>query len=132
MVALCVLSLSTYAFQDKTETASVIEEQRLSCEARDTLQRIRKGGPFLYAKDGRVFRNREKRLPEQARRYYTEYTVPTPGSADRGARRIIAGRGAMKNPALSGEYWYTEDHYQTFYRIQVCTNESCAAIACRP
>lgn len=129
---LCVLSLSAHALQSAAESTQVLEEQHLSCEARDTLQRIRAGGPFPYSKDGRVFRNREKRLPVRPYRYYTEYTVTTPGRADRGARRIVAGRGTMKNPALSGEYWYTVDHYQTFQRIRVCnSHESCAAIACR-
>jgi ribonuclease T1 len=56
-----------------------------------------------------VFSNREKLLPLQRRGYYREYTVRTPGARDRGARRIVAGRG--------GEYYYTEDHYRSFRRI---------------
>jgi ribonuclease T1 len=36
--------------------------------------------------------------------------VKTPGARDRGARRIVAGRG--------GEYYYTHDHYRTFRRIR--------------
>ncbi|MFZ5538618.1 MAG: ribonuclease domain-containing protein [Pseudomonadota bacterium] len=87
-------------------------------EARETLALIKRGGPFPYRKDGTVFHNREKRLPAQPRGYYTEYTVRTPGSRDRGPRRIIAGRGATGNPATSGEYWYTDDHYETFRRIR--------------
>ena len=44
-----------------------------------------------------MFGNREGRLPRKPYGYYREYTVPTPGSHDRGARRIIAGksRGAL-------------------------------------
>jgi ribonuclease T1 len=65
-----------------------------------------------------VFGNREKRLPAQPRGYYTEYTVKTPYSRDRGARRIVAGRGAGRDPATSGEYYYTDDHYNSFWRIR--------------
>ena len=83
-------------------------------EARDTLARIRAGGPFPYRKDGTVFGNRERLLPRQPRDYYTEYTVPTPGERDRGARRIVAGG----DPRTSGEYWYTDDHYRSFRRIR--------------
>jgi ribonuclease T1 len=87
-------------------------------EAADTLALIKSGGPFPFHKDGIVFMNRERRLPEKARGYYTEYTVRTPGRADRGARRIIAGRGDTGSPATSGEYYYSDDHYETFRRIR--------------
>lgn len=88
-------------------------------EAAQTLRLIRSGGPFPYPhKDGSVFGNFEKRLPAQARGYYREYTVPTPGSRDRGARRIIAGEGKTGNVATSGEYYYTTDHYRSFSRIR--------------
>ena len=79
-------------------------------EARATLALIRKGGPFHYAKDGRVFGNREGMLPPQKRGYYREYTVKTPGVRTRGARRIVAG--------APGEYYYTDDHYNSFRRIR--------------
>jgi guanyl-specific ribonuclease Sa len=81
-------------------------------EARETLRLIDAGGPFPYRRDGVVFQNRERRLPEQARGYYREYTVPTPGSKDRGARRIIAG----DKPATV--FYYTGDHYRTFSKIK--------------
>ncbi|MBI2306773.1 MAG: ribonuclease [Rhodocyclales bacterium] len=84
-------------------------------EARQTLQLIKQGGPFPYPrKDGSTFGNFEKRLPLQPRGYYREYTVPTPGSRDRGARRIVAGG----KPETSGEYYYTADHYRSFHRIR--------------
>ncbi|WP_171166003.1 ribonuclease domain-containing protein [Usitatibacter palustris] len=83
---------------------------QLPAEARDVLQRIRKGGPYDYAKDGAVFGNREARLPAQKRGYYHEYTVKTPGERTRGARRIVMGKG--------GEAYYTADHYNTFRRIR--------------
>jgi len=88
-------------------------------EAVNTLQRIRQGGPFPYPrKDGSIFGNFERRLPAQSRGYYREYTVPTPGARDRGARRIIAGEGRGGDVASSGEYYYTEDHYRNFRRIR--------------
>ncbi|HYE40019.1 MAG TPA: ribonuclease domain-containing protein, partial [Ramlibacter sp.] len=70
-----------------------VDPADLPPEARETLQRIAAGGPHPYAQDGRVFNNRERLLPRQPRGYYREYTVRTPGSPDRGARRIVAGRG---------------------------------------
>jgi ribonuclease T1 len=78
-------------------------------QARATLSLIRAGGPFPYPRDGAVFGNREGQLPKRARGYYREYTVPTPGARDRGARRIVNGRG--------GELYYSEDHYRSFRRI---------------
>ena len=79
-------------------------------EAVATLALIRKGGPFHYAKDGTVFGNREGHLPRHKRGYYREYTVRTPGSRTRGARRIVKG--------ASGELFYTDDHYNSFRRIR--------------
>lgn len=87
-------------------------------EARETHALILRGGPFPYRKDGTVFRNRERHLPAQPRGYYTEYTVRTPWESDRGARRIVAGRGRTGDPATSGEYYYTADHYRSFRRIR--------------
>ena len=86
-------------------------------EARQTLALIQAGGPFPYRQDGVVFGNREKLLPLQRRGYYREYTVKTPGSRRRGARRIVAGSGARGDVSTSNEYWYTADHYQSFRRI---------------
>lgn len=83
----------------------------LPAEARDVLRRIAAGGPFEHRQDGSTFQNRERRLPAQARGYYREYTVETPGSGDRGARRIVTGGDP---PA---EYYYTDDHYRSFRRF---------------
>ena len=83
-------------------------------DGRTTYCRILQGGPFSSDKDGSVFGNRERILPRQSRGYYREYTVPTPGSRDRGARRIVAG----SPPETSGEYYYTDDHYRSFRRIK--------------
>ena len=78
----------------------------LPAEARTTLALIEAGGPFPYSQDGVVFQNREGLLPKKSAGSYHEYTVKTPGSADRGARRIIVG--------TAGERYYTDDHYDSF------------------
>jgi ribonuclease T1 len=103
---------------DRAAPLAEVAVNALPEQARQTLALIRQGGPFPYRKDGTVFGNRERLLPRQPRGYYTEYTVPTPGSRDRGARRIVAGKGATGDPATSGEYYYTDDHYQSFRRIR--------------
>lgn len=87
-------------------------------EARETLARIRKGGPHPYRRDGVVFQNREGRLRDQPQGYYREFTVETPGSRDRGAKRIIAGSGPGGDIRTSGEYYYTKDHYRSFWSIR--------------
>jgi ribonuclease T1 len=83
-------------------------------EAQRTDQLIHSGGPFPYARDGVVFGNYEKRLERRPRGYYHEYTVPTPGARNRGARRIICGGNAPTEPDAC---FYTEDHYNSFHRI---------------
>ncbi|HYN11728.1 MAG TPA: ribonuclease domain-containing protein [Burkholderiales bacterium] len=104
LAALClVVVFSAFAFSNEVSLA------KLPAEARQTLALIQAGGPFPYQQDGRGFGNREGLLPKRARGHYREYTVKTPGARDRGARRIVAGRG--------GEYYYTEDHYRSFRRI---------------
>lgn len=109
------LVLGTSALAKSTDAIPVRE---LPPEAQRVLLLIQNGGPFRHPRDGVSFFNRERLLPNQPRGYYTEYTVPTPGARDRGARRIVAGRGSTGNPATSGEYWYTADHYSSFRRIQ--------------
>lgn len=107
-------------FQPITEeTGTTITAQRqmpnlpinkLPREAQITINLIYKGGPFPYRQDGTIFRNREKRLPPAPVGYYREYTVPTPGSPNRGARRLVTGQG--------NEIYYTGDHYRSFVRVQ--------------
>lgn len=97
------------ARQDAQEKPSIVALSALPAEARETLRLIRRGGPFPYAHDGAVFRNREGLLPHAAKGSYREYTVPTPGRHDRGARRIVESAG--------GEFYYTADHYRSFRRI---------------
>ena len=92
--------------QDSLQAFPAEERQAI----RDALDRIRRGGPFLHAKDGSEFSNREGRLPARQAGYYREYTVETPGATDRGARRIVAG--------ADGDVYFTDDHYRTFVRLQ--------------
>ncbi|MER7399208.1 ribonuclease [Streptomyces sp. NPDC000151] len=80
---------------------------KLPGEAHETLDLIEKGGPYPYPQDGGVFSNREGVLPQQSSGYYHEYTVETPGSPDRGARRIVTGE-------QTDEDYYTSDHYASF------------------
>jgi ribonuclease T1 len=92
------------------QDAGWVEAASLPPEARETLRLIERGGPFPYARDGVVFGNYEKRLPQHARGYYHEYTVKTPGVRHRGPRRIVCGGFS--------ECYYTADHYRTFLRIR--------------
>jgi len=112
VVALLFLVLAATAMHARGpagDALSAIGIAQLPPEARTTLGLIERGGPFPYRKDGTVFGNRERLLPPNPRGYYREYTVPTPGSRDRGARRIVAGE--------QGERYYTADHYRSFKRI---------------
>ena len=97
-----------------TSDAAVVALTELPPEAQQTERLIRSGGPFPYAKDGSVFGNRERLLPVQARGHYREYTVKTPGSSDRGARRIVCGGRPATAPEVC---YYTADHYASFKRI---------------
>lgn len=81
----------------------------LPAEALETLVLIDRGGPFPFDRDGATFQNREGLLPDRPGGHYREYTVITPSSDDRGARRIVAG--------ADGERYYTDDHYDSFSRI---------------
>lgn len=107
---------STDASSDRTDRRTDpvsglpwVELDDLPAEAAETIGLIDAGGPFPYDRDGAVFGNREDILPDQRHGYYREYTVPTPGEDDRGARRVVTGG--------QGEYYWTEDHYDSFERI---------------
>ncbi|MFI8457721.1 ribonuclease [Kitasatospora sp. NPDC085464] len=82
---------------------------KLPSQAQDTLGLIARGGPYPYNRDGIVFENRESRLPRKSDGYYHEYTVVTPGSDDRGTRRVVTGN--------AGEQYWSADHYATFQEI---------------
>jgi len=108
---LLLLPTLALAFQAESKKAAIptIASSQLPKEAQQTLALIKKGGPFPYSKDGSIFGNREKVLPAKPRGHYKEYTVKTPGARNRGARRIVAG---------GGDFFYTDDHYASFKRIQ--------------
>ena len=103
-------SLADRPIEGRSDVISVVELPR---QGRETYELIRQGGPFPFEKDGTVFGNRERQLPTEARGYYREYTVQTPGSRDRGARRIVCG-GPTRTPHAC---YYTADHYASFRKI---------------
>lgn len=95
---------------DEESGLAWIDEDQLPGEAQETLDLIDDGGPYPYDRDGITFENREGILPDQQRGHYREYTVPTPGEDDRGARRIVTGD--------EDEFYWTADHYSSFERIR--------------
>jgi len=115
LLALCIAAtIATREGVARSTPPDAIAVEALPPEARVTLERIHKGGPFPYSRDGVVFNNRERILPARPRGYYHEYTVPTPGQRTRGARRIICGGDVIS----VSECYYSDDHYQTFRRIR--------------
>ena len=117
LIACCtLLALTGTALAQGPARMGEIEADALPREAHATLALIKAGGPFTYARDDSVFSNREKVLPPRRRDYYREYTVQTPGARDRGARRIVAGASGDKH--TWAEYYYTDDHYNSFRRIR--------------
>jgi len=92
---------------------ATVQAAELPRQGRETFELIRRGGPFPNGKDGAVFGNRERLLPAERRGFYREYTVTTPGSRDRGARRIVCGGP----PRVPYACFYTADHYASFRRI---------------
>ena len=105
------------ALPDTAQQATASDTIALSALPRagqSVYQRIVQGGPFDYGKDGTVFGNRERQLPAQQRGFYHEYTVPTPGARNRGARRIVCGGKDARRPETC---FYTQDHYQSFQLI---------------
>ena len=110
LLALGSAQTYAYAFGSYNDREmQIIAVSALPPEGRETLHLIKQGGPFLYARDGVIFSNFEKRLPKRQRGYYREFTVKTPGVRNRGARRIVCGQPV--------ECYYSADHYQTFRRI---------------
>ncbi|MEG2046583.1 MAG: ribonuclease [Comamonas sp.] len=112
--ALPGMSASARSALDAEVAAPGIALQELPPQGRTTYALILEGGPFPYDKDGAVFGNRERVLPAHKRGYYREYTVKTPRSRDRGARRIVCGG---KQPQQPDACYYTSDHYSSFRKI---------------
>jgi len=102
------------ARRDPTATPPPIAAADLPKDARITLERIHASGPFPYERDGVTFGNREGMLPPKPRGYYHEYTVRTPGSRNRAARRIVCGGGK----GTIADCYYSDDHYQSFKSIR--------------
>lgn len=95
--------------------AGEIAPRDLPPAGREVLGLIEHGGPFPHRRDGIVFGNYERQLPNRQRGYYREYTVPTPGLSHRGARRIVCGGHEPRRPDAC---YYTADHYRSFKRIR--------------
>jgi ribonuclease T1 len=113
LLAAC-LALAAGSALARTGVSGDVAEAQLPQAARQTMDLIRHGGPFPYQRDGVVFGNRERALPQQPHGYYHEYTVQTPGARNRGARRIVCGG----NQSLARDCYYSDDHYQSFRRIR--------------
>jgi ribonuclease T1 len=118
LLAVAVTSLPLAQAKGPTDfrapgSSATVRVAELPKQGQETYERIRVGGPFPYDKDGSVFGNRERLLPIERRGFYREYTVKTPGSRDRGARRIVCG-GPAKAPHAC---YYTADHYASFRKI---------------
>jgi ribonuclease T1 len=115
LVVACIAPSGVSAKQAApNDSLATIKVAELPQQGQQTYERILQGGPFPYEKDGTVFGNRERVLPAAKRGFYREYTVKTPGSRDRGAKRIVCG-GQPKTP---DSCFYTADHYSSFRRIQ--------------
>lgn len=111
LVCLVLLAATAYG---RTAASGTVSEAELPAPAKQTLELIRRNGPFPFDRDGVVFGNRERALPSQPRGYYHEFTVKTPGSRGRGARRIVCGEPV----STTRECYYSDDHYRSFRRIR--------------
>jgi ribonuclease T1 len=114
LIGVSVLMGAAVQARGSMDSLGTVSLSALPAEAHTTHRLILAGGPFPYAKDGTVFGNRERLLPRRERGFYREYTVRTPGSRDRGARRIVCGG---QRPALPEACFYTADHYASFKLI---------------
>ena len=111
--ALVALLIIGSAFAREAIYPDRIYFRDLPHEAQETVRLIQRGGPYPFPRDGAVFGNHEGVLPKQKRGYYHEFTVKTPRARNRGARRIVVG-GNLASPS---DFYYTDDHYITFRRI---------------
>lgn len=113
-VMLAAPSAQAFTRAEPAQQSWPVALSELPVQAQDVHRRIHLGGPFRYDKDGSVFGNRERLLPRRPRGFYREYTVPTPGERDRGARRIVCGGKEVRQPETC---FYTRDHYGSFQQI---------------
>lgn len=114
LLAALLAGFPAQAREQLGESLSAVALAELPVQARQTHALVLAGGPFPYAKDGTVFGNRERLLPKKPRGHYREYTVKTPGTRHRGARRLVCGGEVPVRPEVC---FYTEDHYSSFRRI---------------
>lgn len=115
VVASTVFAAGPLQAKRSTPSPDTVALRELPPEAQSTHRLIHVGGPFPHRKDGTTFGNRERSLPAHPRGFYQEYTVRTPGSRDRGARRIVCGGPRPTQPVAC---YYTADHYSTFRQIE--------------
>lgn len=108
------LSTAERAAAQTLELSQVPETERSAVI--EVVATIDAGGPFVYRQDGTIFQNRERRLPLHPVGFWHEYTVPTPGSSDRGARRVIGGD--------DDSLFYTRDHYRSFVQIRTAAADA--------
>jgi ribonuclease T1 len=110
LLAALAVGYTVRAVDTHSATIPTVSLKSLPPQVTATVHRIEDGGPFPYPwDDGIVFHNYEHLLPAEPDGYYHEYTVPTPGSPDRGTRRIVT--------CADGTFYYTSDHYETFDRL---------------
>jgi ribonuclease T1 len=114
LLLVAALMASSAAARGRAPALGEIASSELPAEGRRTLALIAARGPFPFDRDGVVFGNRERILPDRPRGFYHEYTVRTPGARNRGARRIVCGG----EPGSTRDCYYSDDHYQTFRRIR--------------
>jgi ribonuclease T1 len=113
-LAAAALAVGSVEARDMPAVSATVALAQLPPEAQETERLVHRGGPFPYSKDGSTFGNRERVLPARARGFYREYTVKTPGSRDRGAKRIVCGG---REPQAPEACFYSDDHYTSFRRI---------------
>ena len=113
-LAAAAIATGAVLARDMPAVSATVALAQLPPEAQETERLVHRGGPFPYSKDGSTFGNRERVLPARARGFYREYTVKTPGSRDRGARRIVCGGRQAQAPEAC---FYSDDHYTSFRRI---------------
>ena len=112
MLALLIAAVVLWQVFSTSGTSKPIADGQYDAPLERTLQLIDQGGPYPYSQDNTVFQNRERLLPAKPRGYYREYTVETPGLSHRGPRRVVTG-------GQPPEVWYyTEDHYRSFIRLE--------------
>jgi ribonuclease T1 len=98
-------------------TISTTDLYRCRPEAQSVVTAIKSNGPFAYDRDDITFQNREGYLPDASNGTYREYTVETPGSSTRGARRLITSGSRNRQSARYTAMYYTDDHYETMWLV---------------